>query len=443
MRMFKFKRHPDRKKITEDFASVQLKLNDLETLNSTLEAELSNQRIKISQLKESEERFRMLAESSPNAILLTDDHNQIKMINHQAEMLLGYDRSELVGSSIDVLIPSRFRNKHKKHSKMYFNDPQARIMGHGRDLSALHKSGNEIPVEIGLTPLFSQGQLIVLITIVDITERKKHEERLRQQNEELLRSSYELEKRTSQLIQSEKMSALGTLVAGVAHELNNPLTGILHYSQYLKKNRVDDQKYNEIIDDIILEAKRCEEIVKNLLQYAYPHEDSRKNRINEDALREILEGTCQLFILKNNEIKFLVSIDHHFQDFYFNINKLKQITANLIKNAVDAVETCPKKEIMIRVSSNKHQCNMVIEDTGIGIDQENLHRIFDPFYTTKEVGKGTGLGLSITRKIIEDDGGSINLSSQVGKGTTIHLIFPLIQEEKTIKIYEQTTGNRR
>ncbi|NJK85374.1 MAG: PAS domain S-box protein [Bacteroidales bacterium] len=196
-------------------------------------------------IRESEERFKWLVESSPNSIILTDGSGNIRLINRQTELVFGYERNELLGKPIETLMPERYRGHHVTYRKNYYNEPQARPMGTGRDLYGLHKSGNEIPIEIGLTPLKMQDKQMILATIVDITERKRHEERILQNHRELAKFNEELKTRTAQLIQSEKMSALGTLVAGVAHELNNPLTGILNYAQYCRKIAMMIQKFQQ------------------------------------------------------------------------------------------------------------------------------------------------------------------------------------------------------
>jgi len=440
--MLNFRKHSFSGKNLDVNIELQERINTLEKINEGLRVELKDQHIKIGQLKESEERFRMLVESSPNAILLTDGLNEIKMINNQAEVLLGYERDELVGTSIEVLIPQEFRIKHRKHSQYFFDHPKARKIGRGRDLTALHKTGREIPVEIGLTPLHTHDRLMVLITLIDITERKKQEEQLRHQNQELLQSSLELEKRTLQLIQSEKLSALGTLVAGVAHELNNPLTGILHFAQYLQKNPEKVGKSREVIDEIITETRRCAEIVKNLLQYAYPNEVQPRGMLDALSFQGLIHSINQLFAIKNKDIQFDVKVEDTFNGFSFNHNKLHQIMTNLIGNAVDALETCRKKEISVIAYSDKTHNHILLEDTGIGMDSDRLKKIFDPFYTTKEVGKGTGLGLSITKRIIEENGGTIDVESYPGKGTTIRLKFPVTNEQTINELYEQATGNR-
>lgn len=378
------------------------------------------------QIKESEERFRSLVESAPYAIVLTDDTGIIRLINRQTEVLFGYERNELLGKPIETLLPQRFRTNHLHYRNSFYHDPLSRPMGVGRDLYALHKNDYEIPVEIGLTPLRSQDKLMVLSTIVDITERKKNEENLLQKNKELARFNEELKARTSQLIQVEKMSALGTLIAGVAHELNNPITGILNYAQYCRKNVPSDSKVANVLDDLVFEAKRCTEIVSNLLTYSYVTSGGEKaSPYEETNVKDIIKRVCALFNHLLYDIKLTLDIQEELPKFRIQANKLQQVVANILKNAIDAMDTRSNKEIMIKAYSDPEKCHLVIEDTGKGISNDDLLKIFDPFYTTKEVGKGTGLGLSVSKSIIEENNGEISLESEVNKGTRFHIAFPL------------------
>lgn len=406
--------------------SVRDDASALEATLRRLKAEIYEREKRETLIRESEERFRSLVESSPNSIILTDSDGYIRIINKQTEVLFGYQRHEIIGKTIETLLPDRYRANHFGYRSDFYQHPQIRPMGVGRDLYGKHKEGCEIPVEIGLTPIKSQDKLMVLSTIVDITERKKNEEKLMQKNEELAKFNEELKSRTAQLIQSEKMSALGTLIAGVAHELNNPITGILNYSQYCRKNIPSDGKLAEVLDDLVVEAKRCADIVKNLLTYSYF--STGKNEKTTDVstdLNEIIKRIRNLFANLLTDVTVHLSIENNLPPLRIQPNKLQQVVSNIIKNSIDAMENQEKKEIIIKAFRDKTYCNLVIEDTGMGIKADDFSKIFDPFYTTKEVGKGTGLGLSVSKSIVEEYNGEITLESEVGKGTRFYVKLPL------------------
>jgi PAS domain S-box-containing protein len=401
--------------------SVQKRTSALELMNLKLQEEIKIRNIREETIRENEEKFRSLVESSPNAIILTDHTGVIQLINRQAEILFGHGRSEMVSHSIEKLIPQEYRENHPAYRKQFYKHPDRRPMGMGRDLYALHSDGHKIPVEIGLTPIYDKGNMMVLSTIVDITERKRVEENIRQKNVELERSHSELQSKTAQLIQSEKMSALGVLVAGVAHELNNPLTGILNYTQYCQKHTGKDSKLHPVLDDLLEEARRCADIVKNLLTYAHTSD------VNEEPVThnigELIDRIARLFKHLLEDIHFRFDIAHDLPSFRINPNKLQQVLMNLIKNGIDALEGRDRKQITVSATFDNKHCYISIEDNGIGIKEENLSKIFDPFYTTKEVGKGTGLGLSVSKSIIDEYEGRIECNSRELEGTAIRLRF--------------------
>lgn len=373
------------------------------------------------QIKESEERFKSLVESSPNAIILTDNTGTIRLVNKQTENLFGYLRIELLGKKIEILLPARFHPKHVDYRDNYYKHPETRPMGIGRDLYAAHKNGSEIPVEIGLTPLKTKENQLILCTVVDITERKKYEKSLLDKNNELDRYNQELKERTAQLIQSEKMSALGILVAGVAHELNNPITGILNYAQYCRKNTPQEGKIAEVLDDLVFEAKRCAEIVKDLLSYVYVPADDKILSSQTSEITEVLKRVKNLFAHSLQNTTIQITINDGLKPFKIPFNKFQQVLSNIIKNSIDAMEDQPVKEINIKAYYESERNHIIIQDTGPGIPSNYINKIFDPFFTTKQVGKGTGLGLYVCKSIIKECNGEIFLNSEVNVGTTIHI----------------------
>jgi len=265
---------------------------------------------------------------------------------------------------------------------------------------------------------------MILSTVVDITERKKNEEKLKAQNVELARFNMELKSRTSQLIQSEKMSALGTLIAGVAHEMNNPITGILNYAQYCKKNMPPNEKLGEVLDDLVSEAKRCADIVNNLLTYSYRTSSLDETIDEKTNLTLVVNRVAKLFAYLMNDLEFKVEIEETMPTLCINSNKLQQVLSNLIKNAIDSVKDSGTKAIYIRAYYDSSFCYKSVEDTGMGIMKERLSKIFDPFYTTKEVGQGSGLGLSVSKSIIEEIKGEISVESELNKGTRFLVRLP-------------------
>jgi signal transduction histidine kinase len=231
-----------------------------------------------------------------------------------------------------------------------------------------------------------------------------------------------------QLIQSGKLAAVGELGAGIAHELNNPLTGILGYAQYLieKTKKIDFNIDNfkacvRQIEYIEKEAQRCKNIVQSLLKF------SRKSYDKFESLNinQIIEDTLSLVghQLTMNNITLIKELEPDLKEIIGNGNQLQQVFTNIIINAQQAMSN--KGELRIETRNKDGSIEIEFADTGCGIPEENLNKIFDPFFTTKKDWRGTGLGLSISYNIIHDHKGSIDVKSEVGKGTTFSITLPV------------------
>lgn len=262
--------------------------------------------------------------------------------------------------------------------------------------------------------------------------------------EKIIERTRELEEAQNQLLQSEKMSAVGQLAAGVAHELNNPLAGILGYSQFalekLQKRRAesfsakDVKAFTRYLNDIELQARRCKAIVQNLLKFSRSSETLNVRSFNiNDTLRETVDLLCHQ--LEMQQIKISASYDDSAPEILGNAGRIQQVFTNLIINAMHATEPGGEIKVSTRHSATLGEFDgaveVVIKDNGSGIPPEILGRIFEPFFTTKEVGKGTGLGLSVSYGIICDHGGEIRVESEVGIGTRFELILPIQRKEST------------
>jgi signal transduction histidine kinase len=248
----------------------------------------------------------------------------------------------------------------------------------------------------------------------------------------------ELEEAQTQLVQSEKMSAIGQLAAGVAHELNNPMGGILGYAQFAleKLTKVSPENLTEgdlrsqtkYLRDIEQQARRCRAIVKNLLRFS---RSSNITKWEDFDLNATLDDTISL--IQHQLDLGNIEINRQFADdlpkLHGNASQLQQVFTNLMLNAQHAMPDGGLLTITTRFSPKLGEFSgcveVIVQDTGIGIEEEHLGKIFEPFYTTKETGKGTGLGLSISYGIVKEHGGDITVSSEPGEGTRFSVIIPL------------------
>uniref|UniRef100_A0A7V1EIB9 histidine kinase n=1 Tax=candidate division WOR-3 bacterium TaxID=2052148 RepID=A0A7V1EIB9_UNCW3 len=234
----------------------------------------------------------------------------------------------------------------------------------------------------------------------------------------------ELEKAMEQLVQSEKLSALGRLAAGIAHEINNPLTAILINSHLIKEKVKKDTKLSEKLDMIIDETQRCAKIVSGLLEFSRQTPPEMKLI----SINEILNKTLILFetVFLANNVKVEISLDKNLPQIMADESKIKQVLTNILLNAIDAMPNGGTLKIHSQLSLDNKFVEIEIEDSGVGIPKENLDRIFDPFFTTKK-SKGTGLGLSISYGIIQQHNGSIEVNSEVNKGTKVKIKLPKLE----------------
>lgn len=244
---------------------------------------------------------------------------------------------------------------------------------------------------------------------------------------ELERAMQQVKTTQAQLIQREKMSAVGQFVAGVAHELNNPLTAVVGYSELLQHTPVDE-KTKSFLDRIAKSAHRCHKIVQSLLSFARQHPPERKLVQLHTALDEVLE--IMAYELRTGNVTIVREFAPSLPPIMADGHQLQQVFVNILSNARQAIEPFERDgRIVIRTRQAGDTVVLSFRDNGPGIRPENLQRIFDPFFTTKPVGKGTGLGLSLCYGIIHEHGGKISATSEPGEGATFTIELPMARHE--------------
>jgi len=226
-----------------------------------------------------------------------------------------------------------------------------------------------------------------------------------------------------QLMRSERLATIGRLAAGVAHELNNPLGGVLIYSHLLLEDTPSGDPKRENLQKIVREATRCKDIVKGLLDFSRQTE----LKVESSDISEIMKGVLGLVEKQSlfHNITIQRSLSPSLPTLMVDKSQIQQVFTNIILNAAEAMDGKGRLTVRTDVTADRKCIEIEITDTGCGIPEENLERIFDPFFTTKETGKGTGLGLAIVDGIVEKHRGTIEVKSQVGKGTTFIVRLPL------------------
>jgi signal transduction histidine kinase/ActR/RegA family two-component response regulator len=249
---------------------------------------------------------------------------------------------------------------------------------------------------------------------------------IKQSREQLERTVETLRTTQAQLIQSEKLSGIGEFVAGVAHELNNPLTTVMGFSELLAQSSPDPQ-HRRHLDMILKSAQRCQKIVQNLLSFARRHQPERKL----SSVNELVTGAVEFlqYQLRTSNIEVVTKLAPSLPKAMLDPHQMQQVFLNIINNARQAIEgQRPKGRIRITTEACGHNVRVEFQDNGPGIPEANLSKVFDPFFTTKEIGKGTGLGLSLCYGIVKEHHGSITVSSRPGEGATFVIELPLARD---------------
>lgn len=278
------------------------------------------------------------------------------------------------------------------------------------------------------------GELARSFNQMTLKLRKSREdlERTNLQLEQKVRErTRELQEAQSQLVQAEKMSVVGQLVSGVAHELNNPLAGVLGYAQLLLRMSVPEQVKRGLAK-IEAEADRCKRIVQNLLVFA--RKDKPRKRLID--LNGVVESILELreYQLRVANVRVVKELQPVLPRTMADSGQLRQVLMNIVHNAQQAMSEVPREAVLtIRTYLDHDHLRLEVHDTGQGIAPENLHRIFDPFFTTKEVGQGTGLGLSICYGIVQEHKGRIWATSEPGQGATFHIEIPVQGESEIVQ----------
>jgi two-component system NtrC family sensor kinase len=360
--------------------------------NAQLYSSLEQKALQIERLKDFSEN---IVESLNVGVFAVDLEGRIESWNSQVEHLVGVPRGEAIGRNLEAVLPA---------------DMVAEIEARAEDehVSSIYKFqlrnrvGRMLVVNVSITPLLGkEGQRLGrLILVDDVSQRARMED---------------------QLMQTEKLTSLGLLAAGVAHEVNTPLAVISNYIQMLAKQFPGDDPRAVLIEKIVKQTFRASEIVNNLLNFSRVG-SAQFSEVNMNA---VLEETLSLVThpMKTAHVEVVRQLQGDLPPVLGSMNRLQQVFLNLFMNARDAMPSGGKLEV--RTACSNGTVEVEVADSGVGISHDHLNRIFDPFFTTKTSGRGTGLGLSVSYGIIKEHAGKIDVRSTPGQGTSFRLEFPV------------------
>lgn len=355
--------------------------------------------VDITQRKQLEQKFSKVIDASPFGIMLVDQKGIVQLVNDNLIKLFGYSKDELIGNSMDILLPERYQEMHDKHRNTYIAAPSLRAMGAGRDLTGQHKNGTEIPIEIGLNTVNVDHETLVLAVISDITERKRLELSLRQANANMEEFTY---------------------VA--SHDLKSPLRGIADLIDWIEEDLGENlqESVKNNIDRVKVRISRMENLVSDLLTYARAGQRSKEQQ--QVNFHDLIRGIVEMHPIPAN---FVIKTEIRLPAITTAKTPLETVIRNLFSNALKHHDG-ENPQINISVKGEGSFCVIEIKDNGPGIPESAQERVFRLFQTlTNSVRSGSGIGLSLAKRLVESHGGRIELIAKDGqRGTTFVVYWP-------------------
>ena len=398
-----------------------------------------------------------LFENATEGIILTNGSGNIVMVNPASERVFGYNASELIGKPVEVLLPDNIKSHHQALREEFYEHPSNRVMGHGRDLYGKRKDGSKIPVEVSLSFYKRVDELFVIAFIVDITQRKKIEQNILEQQKELEKMATDMRRLNTQLeakveertvilkealqklerSQLELSEALdkekqlseikGRFVSMASHEFRTPLSTVLSSASLLSKYTTTEEqdKRNRHVEKIKNSVKHLNDILEDFLSLGKLNEGKVEVQNTKFDLKAFMEDTI-------DEMKGLLKKDQYFIFQHEGMNTvcsdrklLKNIIFNLTTNAIKFSDEGAPLELRSKITNDTMQ--LTIKDKGIGISEDDLEHLYSSFYRGRNAMniQGTGLGLHIVKRYVELLSGTIELKSKLGEGSTFCITIPI------------------
>ena len=374
----------------------------------------------ITERKLAEEKFRLVLDAAPNAMIMVDSAGMINFANAPAATVFGYSLSELIGRHIETLIPERFRDRHAGYRKGFLSEPSSRAMGAGRDLFGRRKDGSEFPVEVGLNPIRTAQGLFVLASVIDITARKQAELEHQLQHMELARVG--------------RVAVIGELAASLAHEVNNPIAAIVSNAsagqRLIAAGKIETKELNELLADIVADGRRAGEVVhgvRNMVRKTKAHRSLVQINETIDDLFRIVRADAL-----RREVTVAAEVDSDGGRVLADRAQLLQVLLNLTINAFEAMSAMRPdvRRVVIHAGRNENgEIVVSVRDTGPGFPGGIVEQLFEPFFSTK--AEGTGMGLAISRSIIEAHGGTLSGENCDNGGACFTVRLPEAKKDKS------------
>ena len=362
---------------------------------------------KIDEADISEAYFRMLLESAPDAMIIIDDQGKIAIANAQSEEMFGYEREEMLGQSVEMLLPERLRDPHVDHREGFATEPRLRPMGFGQDLLARRKDGSEFPVEISLSPVRSSAGNFVSSVIRDVTDRKRMED-------EIIAARQEAERANK---------ANSAFLAAASHDLRQPVQALSLLNGALRRT-VKEERALEMIDSQEHSLTAMTNLLNSLLDISRLDAGAVSPELEDFPVQRLIDRLSDEFSRQAQHVGLEFSSTSCSTVINSDPNLLAEIIQNFVSNAIRYTET---GGVRLECTDCDGQCVVAVSDTGIGIEQDQLDEIFREFHQCKAPGaskEGFGLGLAIVKRLSDLLGLEINVTSGIGKGSTFSVSIP-------------------
>jgi len=381
-----------------------------------LNLDITRRKLMERQLKEAHDFINKIIQSSPNAITATDMKGNILIWNRAAEETIGYKAADVIGKmNIQKIYPEETARKVMQMLRKPEHGGVGRLNAY--PMVYMRQDGTVVEGNLSAAIIYdSSGKEIASVgSFVDLKDRLEMERALRRTQE--------------QLLQSEKLAAMGRLTSQVAHELNNPLYGIMNTLELLKTEISPQSKRRKVLEMALSETVRLSDLLRNMLSFSKPDQEEKQAVDLNTVLDEIL--LLHEKQLHEKDIKIKTFLAEGLPQINASKNQLRQIFLNLVANARDAMPD--GGTLRVTTAADPENVRIEITDSGIGIKEEHLKKIFDSFFTTKGSVKGVGLGLSVCYGFIKDHGGDIQVKSKLDFGTTFTITFPIVQQSAETK----------
>ncbi|HEX3984922.1 MAG TPA: PAS domain S-box protein [Acidisoma sp.] len=358
-------------------------------------------------LQRREALLRSILDSNPDGLVVIDEKGAIEFFSRAAERMFAYTPEEVVGRNISILMPEPYASAHDGYIQRYRETGERRIIGIGRVVVGRRKDGTTFPMDLQIGEAVVAGERRFTGFVRDLTDREDRDRRLAELQAELMHVA--------------RLSELGLMVSALAHEVNQPLTAAANYLRGMRRLLDDNSPpmLRQGIDKVAEQAERARGIIQSLRNLVKKEE---RTRAAEDLEALIIETAALVLAGRSRRVALSVDIAPNAQTAFIDRVQVQQVLLNLMRNAVEAMEASSERSLTLRLRAVEDRVEIVVSDTGPGLSEAVLARLFQPFVTTK--AEGLGVGLSICRTIVEAHGGHLTVTSEAGQGTTFLFSVP-------------------